>query len=76
MCPCDLGRHRVCGYHAEQIERLYRELRDLELREQQLNLVDYVRLRQVRGALAVEGIRAEIVIHQIKTRGWDEVNAR
>lgn len=76
MCPCDLSHYRVCGHHAKQIESLYRELCDLEPREQVLSCCDYDRLRKVRGLLAAEGLTAEIVIHQIKTREWEEANAR
>jgi hypothetical protein len=75
MCPCDLSRHILCGYHAREIERLYDELRDLEPREQALSVADYNRLRHVRGALLAEGLRAEVVIHAIKTREWEERSA-
>lgn len=73
MCGC-MG-HYVCGYHFAEIEGLYRELCDLEAREEQLSLNEWDRLRQIRGALLLEGLRAEIVIHRIKTREWDEANA-
>lgn len=75
MCPCDLSRHVVCGYHARVIERLHDELRALESREQELSVASYDRLRHVRGALLREGLRAEIVIHQIKVRDWEARSA-
>jgi hypothetical protein len=73
MCGCMGGQ--VCGYHFTEIERLYRELLNLEPCEQELSTGEWDRLRQVRGALHREGLRAEVVIHQIKVREWEEANA-
>lgn len=75
MCPCDLSREYVCGYHTKLIKDLHAELRDLEPREQDLSVMQWDRLRRVRGVLRLEGLRAEMVIHQVKTREWDESNA-
>ncbi|GIM88785.1 hypothetical protein [Paractinoplanes toevensis] len=75
MCPCDLSRHIVCGYHAQPIEELYAELRELESREQDLVGAEGDRLRVVRGRFQRHGLAAEIVIHRIKTREREQANA-
>ena len=73
MCPCDLSRHYVCGHHTRLIEGLLRELRGLEASEEPLTVKEYDRQRQLRGALLLEGLRADIVIQQIEIGGRGEV---
>jgi hypothetical protein len=54
MCPCDLSRHHVCGYHERIIRDLWKDLTEAEA-----NGWDSQRL--LRKYLAAHGLAADVV---------------
>lgn len=75
MCPCDLSRLIVCGYHAREIETVWREEQELAERFGSLSLDEALDLRILRAQLNASGLAVEIVVHQIKLREMAEASA-